>query len=266
MTVMQALILGIIQGLTEFLPISSSGHLVFVPKLLGWADQGLSFDVVVHVGSLLAVIVYFRRRLWTLTKGLFGSNKATKKERKLAWYILLTIIPAGIVGFLFGDWIELNLRSTRLIAFGLIFWGVMLGFVDTVSSRIKKKKTLDETSWQTSLFIGLAQAIALIPGTSRSGITMTAGLAGKMSKESAAEFSFLMSVPIIALAGALKITELIKVGLEGFSITTLSVGFAASAVSGFLAIKLLLGIVRRWNFMPFVFYRIIIGLLILIYV
>ena len=208
MSIIQAIVLGVIQGITEFLPISSSGHLVFIPKLFGWGDQGLAFDTIMHLGTLLAVVVYFRKKLWKILRAVFlYKNKEIRNDRKLGWLLILSIIPAGIIGLFFDNWIETNLRSTTVIAFGLIFWGIILFFADRVSQKKSSTRSLGQTGWKQTLFIGCAQAIALIPGTSRSGITMTAGLFSKFNKKSAAEFSFLMSIPVIGLAGLLQILE-----------------------------------------------------------
>lgn len=264
MTIIQSIVLGVIQGITEFLPISSSGHLVFVPKIFGWGDQGIAFDVIVHLGSLLAVIVFFRQRLWNIF--LAGCGKR-KEGRGLGLLLLLSIIPAGIVGLLFGDIIENSLRATWVVGVGLIFWGLVLGVADFYSGKGKEErgKSIEKVNWKQTLFIGCAQAIALIPGTSRSGITMTAGLFSKLDKKSAAEFSFLMSVPIIALAGFLKIIDLVQVGLGDLNLTVLIVGFISAAVSGFIAIAGLMKIIQKWSFMPFVVYRVVVGIAILLF-
>ncbi len=269
MNILQAVILGAVQGLTEFLPISSSGHLIFIPKIFGWGDQGIGFDVVVHLGSLLAVIVYFRKKLWEIIVGFFSfrtENYELRTNKKLGWLIVLTIIPAGVAGLLFGDWIEANLRSSSVIGVGLIFWGVVLYIAERLQGkRIKEQGVIETVGWRKALFIGCAQAIALIPGTSRSGITMTAGLFSKLDKKSAAEFSFLMSVPIIMLAGGLHVLELLKYGLGDLSWGVLVVGFISAAVSGFIAIAGLMKIIQRWSFKPFVIYRVVVGVIILLF-
>ena len=269
MTILQSVVLGIIQGLTEFLPISSSGHLVFVPKIFGWVDQGLSFDVIVHLGSLVAVLIYFRKILFKIIIGFFSfktNDPELQNSKKLGWLIILTIIPAGIIGLLFGDWIENNLRSSLVIGVGLIFWGLVLYFAEMYQKKkISGQQTIEQVGWKKALFIGCAQAIALIPGTSRSGITMTAGLFSKLDKKLAAEFSFLMSVPIIVLAGGLNLLELIQKGLGDLNLTVLFAGFVAAAMSGFIAITGLMKIIQKWSFKPFVIYRIVVGILILIF-
>ena len=267
MTIIQSIVLGSIQGLTEFLPVSSSGHLIFLPKLFGWVDQGLGFDVILHLGSLLAVVVYFRKKIWQMTKAFFSRKEELKSDRKLAWLIILSIIPAGVLGLLFNDWVETNLRGAGVVAFGLIFWGIILWFADGYSRKLEagSRKSLDRVNWKSSLFIGFAQAIALFPGTSRSGITMTAGLFSKFDKKSAAEFSFLMSVPIIFLAGVKHLIEMLEVGLGGLNITVLVVAFLSAAFSGFLAIWGLMRLIQKYSFTPFVVYRIVVGVLILIF-
>ncbi len=300
MTALEALVLGIIQGLTEFLPVSSSGHLVFMPHIFGWAYQGLAFDVVVHMGTLVAVIFYFRKKLWQIVKSLFSKNigqtagtpldssslPQTPSSRslrsrglplkggeetnvsRLGWFLLLSIIPAGLFGLLLGDFVETSLRSPWVVGVSLIFWAVVLAAADGFGKGLADKKAnkdLEKITFKNVLFIALAQAIALIPGTSRSGITMTAGLFAKLDKKSAAEFSFLMSVPVITLAGVYKLFQVINNGTMGQWDNTFLVGFLASTISGFLAIKFLMKIIQKWSFMPFVVYRVAIGTLILFY-
>lgn len=262
---LQAIVLGIIQGLTEFIPVSSSGHLVFVPKLFGWSDQGLAFDVVVHLGTLLAVVIYFREKLLRIGKSFVTELPENKTYRRLGWLLIFTIIPAGIIGLLGGDWIETQLRSPEVIAYGLIGWGAVLYIADKYSAKLKTHTDTEHMSIKQVVAVACAQAIALIPGTSRSGITMTAGLFAKLDKSSAAEFSFLMSVPVIALAGALKVIELIQTGLGELTLSALVLGFIASAISGFFAISALMNIIKKWSFKPFVIYRIIVGILILVF-
>jgi len=283
MSFVQAIILGIIQGLTEFLPVSSSGHLILFPKLFGLLDQGMAFDVVLHLGTLVAVIVYFRSKLWSIIKSylsfIFPAKmedqklltnphfyKNQKENRKLGNLILLSIIPASIVGFFFGDWLENSFRSVKVVAFSLIFWGIVLWIADVYARKEKNKKTLKQISWKQSLFIGCAQVLALIPGTSRSGITMTAGLFSKFNKTSAAEFSFLMSVPIIALAGGKGLLDLIQSGSFSESFLILLVGFIFSALSGLFAVWGLIKIIKKYSFLPFVIYRIFLGFIILFFI
>ncbi len=253
MTIAQALVLGVVQGLTEFLPVSSSGHLIIIPKLFGWADQGLVFDVAVHLGTLLAVVVYFRHRLVEAARS------------SLKWLLLLSMVPAIIVGVLLGDYLAAGERSAVVVAFNLIFWGIVLGLADWFGARMQRAGKTRETrsaTWKDALLLGGAQAIALVPGTSRSGITMTAGMFAKFDKASAAEFSFLMSVPIIAAAGAKEALDVFQSGSVNVPITPLIIGMLAAAFSGFLAISFLMKVIRRYSLWPFVVYRVLTGALI----
>ena len=261
MTMFQAIFLGVIQGITEFLPVSSSGHLIFLPTLFGWQDQGIAFDVMVHLGSLVAVVVYFRKKIWQLMQAFFSTDKSKKSDRLLSWFIIISIIPAGVIGLL----LKSNSRSALVVGISLIFWGLVLGAADLYAK--KRKKTGADINnlklWQI-ICISFAQAIALIPGTSRSGITMTAGLFSGLTKKAAAEFSFLMSVPIIAAAGILKTKEFIEVGFGDITFGVLFIGCISAAISGWFAIAGLMKIIQKWSFMPFVVYRVIIGVIILV--
>jgi len=273
MSILQSIVLGFVQGLTEFLPVSSSGHLVFIPKLFGWQDQGLIFDVIVHIGTLAAVVVFFRKKIWKMFLSLgkyFGSNsnayldEESIRHRSLFFLILLSIVPAGVAGFWLKDWLGQNIREVWIISASLIFWGIILIFASLYAEKITPEKN-KKLNWKNALFISFAQVIALVPGTSRSGITMTAGLFSKLTKKDAAEFSFLMSIPIIALAGLLEIVELYKVGLGDLGLSIYISGFLASVVSGFFAIWLLMKIIQKWSLALFGVYRIVVGVLILIF-
>lgn len=261
----ESAILGIIQGITEFLPISSSGHLILIPKIFNWTDQGLAFDVMVHLGTLVAVLFAFRKKISDILKGIFGQGRSADKNSQLGVLIILSIIPAAVVGFLFKDFIATNLRSKIVVAVSLIFWGLFLWLANRYSRRAHyKTQSINSVGvWQT-IVVALSQAIAFIPGTSRSGITMSAGLFTKMSRQTAVEFSFLISIPIIAIAGGWELFNLTKTGFNGVDIPGLVAGFLASAISGFIAIKFLLAFVKRWGFGLFVVYRIVLGAAILI--
>ncbi|MBD3311532.1 MAG: undecaprenyl-diphosphatase UppP [Candidatus Magasanikbacteria bacterium] len=266
MSIVQAIILGAVQGLTEFLPISSSGHLIFIPKIFGWSDQGLSFDIVVHLGTLLAVIVYFRKKIMNILKSFFKKDLSANKNRRLGIILFFSIVPAGIFGLLASGWIENSLRSSGVVAFGLIFWGLILIGADVYAKKSGKKlKDLKNISNKQAILISFVQAIALIPGTSRSGITMTGGLFSGLDKKTAAEFSFLMSIPIILLAGMLGIYDLLSLGVENIDFYTLIAGFITSLLSGLAAIWILMKVIQKWNFKPFGVYRILVGLLIIIF-
>ena len=209
MDTVQTILLALLQGLTEFLPISSSAHLILLPRLLGWEDQGLAFDVAVHVGTLLAVILYFREDVRRLLLAWFASivNRQMSADAWLAWLVVLGTVPVALAGLLLGDVIETHLRSPMVIALATIGFGVLLGVADLRGRQARRE---DSLSVVDVIWIGLAQALALIPGTSRSGITMTAALALGLTRSAAARFSFLLSIPIIASAGALKFRDLVN--------------------------------------------------------
>lgn len=256
MDTLQVIWLAIIQGFTEFLPISSSAHLILPSELLGWDDQGLAFDVAVHVGSLVAVMSYFRRDIWQLGHGWLCNLKgaAPTPESRLAWHIIVATIPAGLTGLLFADFIELHFRSIGVIAATTILFGLLLGWADR---NFEHRRTLDQASWRSALMVGLAQALALIPGTSRSGITITAGLMLGFDRESAARLSFLMSIPIIVLSGGYKTLQLSQ--LEQVQWSPILLGAALSAVTAYLCIKLFLTFIDRIGMLPFVIYRMLLG-------
>jgi undecaprenyl-diphosphatase len=263
MELLQAFILGMVQGLGEFLPISSSAHLILTPWFFGWQDQGLAFDVALHWGTLLAVVAYFRQDIWLLAKGFFHSLKKSTRDiqnniyQKLSWLIILATIPAAVIGRLLEHQVETAFRSPMLIAFTLAFVGIVLFVADRLGSKVKN---LNHTSWVNAVIIGLSQAVAVIPGVSRSGATMIAGLFQGMTRQDAAKFSFLMSIPIIFGAGLLKLPDIAQI--ENHS--QVLVGFASSAVFGFLSIKFLLKYISHRSFALFTWYRLILAALILI--
>src|SRR3989338_2090132 len=208
-SVEQAVFLGLLQGITEFLPVSSSGHLIFVPLLLGWEDQGLAFDVVVHLGTLLAVVFYFRGKLSLMTRAVLSRNETLAGEKRLAFLALASLLPAALFALLVKDFVETEGRNALLVGFNLVFWGVLLWLADW---KARHKRELRDLNLRDALFIGVFQALSIIPGTSRSGATMTAGLFSGLKRKDAAEVSFLMGVPAIAAAGALKVGELLALG------------------------------------------------------
>ncbi|WED21474.1 undecaprenyl-diphosphate phosphatase [Vibrio sp. JC009] len=257
MSYFEAFILALIQGLTEFLPISSSAHLILPSQILGWEDQGLAFDVAVHVGTLAAVVIYFRKEVVTLFAALIGSvfKGRRDKESKLAWMIVLATIPACVFGLLMKDIIELYLRSAWVIAATTLIFAYLLWWADKNSSLSDDEYAAD---WKKSLFIGVAQALAMIPGTSRSGATITAALYLGFNREAAARFSFLMSIPIIALAGSYLGLKLVT-GTEPVHVGFLLTGIVTSFISAYLCIHFFLKIISRMGMMPFVIYRVILG-------
>lgn len=252
-----AILLALIQGFTEFLPISSSAHLILPSVLLGWPDQGMAFDVAVHLGSLLAVLHYFRKEVVSLTLAWWGSLKgqAQNAESRLAWCIILATIPACIVGALLGDVIADFLRSGWVIAVTTIVFGLLLWWADKIA-RLHKDEY--QTGWRGALLLGCAQALALIPGTSRSGITLTAGLMLGLTRNAAARFSFLMSIPIIFLAGSHQAAGLLS---EGGQIPwfVISLGVLVSFLSALACIHLFLALLNRIGVLPFVLYRLGLG-------
>jgi undecaprenyl-diphosphatase len=252
----EAIFLALIQGLTEFLPISSSAHLILPSQILGWADQGLAFDVAVHVGTLLAVMLYFRHDIGRLFTGWLASLSGQHSEQsRLAWLIVLATVPAGLSGVLCNDFIETHLRSTVVIASTTILFALLLWYADRATAR---ERALAEMTLYAALVIGISQALALIPGTSRSGITMTAALLLGFSRDASARFSFLLSIPIILAAGGLKSVELIQTGSDGHLLMVL-VGTLVSFLSAYACIHWFLKVLERIGFMPFVIYRLVLG-------
>lgn len=257
----QIVILALVQGLTEFLPISSSAHLILMPYFMDWQDQGLAFDVAVHVGTLAAVILYFRQQLVSITRDWCISlqKRQTYGDSRLVWAVGFGTIPVGLAGLAFGDLIEEHLRSTLVIALTTIIFGVLLGWADLKGQRNRDEHSL---SWRDVVIIGIAQALALIPGTSRSGITITAALMLGLKREAAARFSFLLSIPVILLAGGLETIELIRTPGQ-IDWGALTLGVLVSGVSAYLCIHFFLKLLDRIGMMPFVAYRMVLGVILL---
>jgi undecaprenyl-diphosphatase len=259
LSTLQAAILGLVQGLGEFLPISSSAHLVLIPWLFKWNDPGLTFDIALHIGTLIAVAIYFWKDwLKLITKGL---TDVRSTESKLFWYLVAATIPGAVVGFLLEKKAETIFREPILIATMLILLGVLLYWADR---RGVKHIEMNRITFRTSLFIGLSQALAIIPGVSRSGITMTMGLLMGLTREGAARFSFLLAAPIIFGAALVKLPFLIS----NPSILTINfiIGILVSFVIGILSIGFLLRYVQTNNFLPFAWYRFILGSLVIVIV
>ncbi|MFQ6372122.1 undecaprenyl-diphosphate phosphatase [Shewanella sp. YIC-542] len=257
MDIIEVIILALIQGLTEFLPISSSAHLILPSQLLGWQDQGLSFDVAVNTGSLLAVVIYFRHELYRMATAWLGSivSRESNSESRLAWWIILATIPAVCFGFLAKDVIETHFRSAGVIAFTTIAFGLLLWWAD---KHARLSLTEYQSGWRKALMIGLAQAVALIPGTSRSGITMTAGLMLGLTREAAARFSFLMSVPV-SLGAAILVGKDLAESPDPLDMRALVVGTVVSFVAAYLCIHYFLKIISKMGMTPFVIYRLLLG-------
>ncbi len=259
---LQVVVLALLQGLTEFLPVSSSAHLILVPALTGWPDQGLAFDVALHFGSLFAVLLYFRRDLINMTTS-WTQSLATRKlndDARLAWGVIFATIPVGLAGLAFKDEIELYLRSPFYLALGLVGFGLLLGWVDW---RFRGSRTVEQMTWKDVLVIGCAQALALFPGTSRAGITITAALVMGMNREAASRFSFLLSIPVILLACLLKTKDLVEAQVP-VEWGAMALGVLVSAISAFLCIHYFLVFIKRIGMQPFVVYRIILGIALLV--
>jgi len=263
MSTLEAIVLGVVQGLTEFLPISSSGHILFVPALAGWPDPGAAFSAVIQLGTMAAVLVYFRTDLWRMAvafvKSFVGDHplwRSDDSDARIGWYIVLGTIPISIIGLVFADQIENDVRSLSLVAAVMILFSFVLMAADLKGAQDRDVKQL---TLRDGIIIGLFQVLALIPGVSRSGATISGGLFLGLDRESATRYSFLLSVPAVVLSG---LFELRKIGDS----TGASVGVAPTIIatvlafiSGYLAIAFLLRFVRTHNFAVFVVYRVAVG-------
>ena len=255
-------ILSIVQGLTEFLPISSSAHLVLLPQLLNWSEHGLVFDVAVHFGSLLAVVFYFRHevrrmlRAWTCS--LVGGQ--ANQDSLLAWWVIIGTLPAVVIGFLFQHSIEGILRAPWIVASASIFFGILLWVADSKAPRVRDEYTL---TLKDVLMIGCCQVLSLIPGTSRSGITITMALFLGLTRKAAARFSFLLAMPVIFASGVLQTVRMLT-GISRISWGQLALSIVLSAASAGLCIHYFLRLVERTGMLPFVIYRVLLGIVILL--
>jgi undecaprenyl-diphosphatase len=259
LSVLQALVLGVIQGLTEFLPISSSGHLVLTPWVFGWPDSGLSFDVSLHLGTLIAVVWYFNQQwkmLFAAAVNIARKRRVETPEERRVVFLVIATIPGALGGLILEDLAETTFRSSALIATNLIVFGLLLWLADRIVSRDRE---MDGMRHRDALLIGLAQVLALMPGVSRSGSTITAGRALGLTREAAAVFSFLMIAPITLGATILKVPQAVR---ETEQMLPLVVGVAAAAVSGWLAIAVLLRLVARRSYGVFAAYRLALGLVV----
>ncbi len=263
MDTIQAVVLAIVQGLVEFLPISSSAHLILVPELVGWPDQGLAFDIAVHVGTLAAVVSFLRKEISRMVPAWLSGWRGGQwnNDGQIAWLIIIATVPLGLVGLAFKDFIELNLRSASLIAATTLLFGLLLAWADRKGNANNKK--INQLDLRQSLIVGSAQALALIPGTSRSGITMTALLALGYSRVEAARFSFLLAVPAIALPGLLKTRELVATS-QSVDWFVLALGAFVSALVAFGCMHMFMRFVERVGMMPFVIYRVLLCLVIIV--
>jgi undecaprenyl-diphosphatase len=262
MSVLEAIVLGIVQGLTEFLPVSSTGHLRIVPAFLGWDDPGAAFTAVTQLGTLAAVLAYFRNDLWRIaiawTKSLRDAEIRRTTDARLGWYILLGTIPISIFGLAFDDQIEEEARSLTLIGTTLIVLGLLLLVAERAG---KRERELDDLTARDGLIIGFAQALALVPGVSRSGATLTAGLFLNLERATAARYSFLLSVPAVVLSGLYQLQDIGGEGAVGVAPT--AVATLLAFVSGYAAIAFLLKFLATNSTLVFVVYRVVLGAIVL---
>lgn len=258
MDYLQTIVLALVQGITEFLPISSSAHLILVPVITGWPDQGLAFDVAVHLGSLVAVVVYFRHELARMMLAGLGSFAGRwSPDAKLAWAVVLGTIPVVVAGLLAKSYVEGILRGPLVIGTTAILFGLLLWWADVTGKRRRSEFTV---GWRDALLVGLAQALALIPGTSRAGITITAGLMLGLTREAAARFSFLLSIPTLVASNVLIGRDLLR---EAAPVDWWGLGLGAivAAVSAYTCIHLFIRLLARTGMLPYVIYRVLLGVI-----
>jgi undecaprenyl-diphosphatase len=258
---LQIVVLAIVQGITEFLPISSSGHLILVPYLTNWPDQGLDFDLAVHVGTLTAIVAYFRRTLFAMARDWLRSVVQRREvgESRLAWAVLFGTIPAGLVGLFFRHEIETTLRSPFVVACTTIGYAVLLFVADRLGKQQRHERSI---GWLDVVVIGCAQALALVPGTSRSGVTITAGLFRNMSREAAARFSFLLAVPVMTAAGLAEVAGYAE-NAAPLDSRAMVLGLVISALTGLACIHYFLKWLTRYGVLPYVLYRLALGAVLL---
>jgi len=259
MTLIQIIVLSLIQGLTEFLPVSSSAHLILGSKVFDWPDQGLVFDVATHLGTLFAAVVYFRKEIWQMMTPWFSKGRGDEASRKLGLTLVIASIPAIVAGGLLHGWVEAVLRDVRIIAYATIGFGLLLWWAD---ARFTRSKDMGDMNLKAGVMIGLAQMLALVPGTSRSGITITMGRMLGFDANTAARFSFLLSIPIIAAAGGYGV---LRMFLHDSPIDWMQFGLAVvlSAMAGWLCIAAFLALLQRVGLLPFVIYRLMLGVVLL---
>ena len=263
MTIMQVFWLAILQGITEFLPVSSSGHLILVSKFTDFPDQGLAMDVAVHIGSIAAVLIYFAKDIWNILKGVLKAKllpSFANNGSKLFWLIIIATIPAVIAGLVLKNYGMEWMRDTKIIGWNILVFGILLWFADKYTLSIRKIENLEIVD---ALLIGLAQCLALIPGTSRSGITITMSRLLGVERREAAKFCMLLSIPTIAGAGALVFLEMIEAGVKDFGFEIWGIAF--SFVASICAIWVMMNWLKNRTFLPFVIYRVILGTVLLLY-
>jgi undecaprenyl-diphosphatase len=262
----QALVLGIVQGLTEFLPISSSGHLVLVPAAFGWESPSLAFDATVHLATLIAVVVIFWRDIIRIItawcQGLQKRRPLEKAESRLGWWIILGTIPGVVAGLLWEETFESFFANPQAVGGFLLLTAALLILADVLG---KRRRGFTEITWLDSILIGIGQAVAIAPGVSRSGATIAVGMFCGLTREAAARFSFLLAIPIIIGAGLTQLIDLLRHGDIAAEASVLVVGFIAAAISGYVAIKFLLTYLRKHQLYPFAIYCTIVGILAIVF-
>jgi len=263
MTTFQAIIFGTVQGITEFLPVSSTAHLILLPWFLGWPDPGLAFDVALHIGTLVALLIYFRSEWIALTMSAFDLARGRTEDpnARMALLIIIGTIPGAIAGALFEHSVENALRSPLVISATLIALALVLILAERMG---RHKKALQQLSTGDAVAVGFAQALALVPGVSRSGVTITAGLFRGMKREAAAKFSFYLSTPLVAGAAVKKSLDILKLGLSFEQMQPLVIGIVSSGIVGYFAIAFLLRYLQTHNTYLFVYYRIALGIVVLL--
>lgn len=265
MTWYEAIVYGIVQGLTEFLPISSSGHLLLVPAFFGWEDPGALFTAIIQLGTMLAVIIYFWRDLWniatTWVRSWWTPSLRRERDARMGWYLVIGTIPIVIFGFIFKDQIETAARSMYVVGTTLIVFGVILGLIDWLS---RKQRTVDMVNRNDAIVVGFAQALALIPGVSRSGATISAGLLLGFNREAAARFSFLLSIPAIVLSGVYGLYGELGGSTGGVGVGSIIIASIAAFVVGYAAIAFLLRWLANHSLYIFVVYRVALGVIVLV--
>ena len=256
----QLIVLAVVQGLTEFLPVSSSGHLVLIPSIFGWTDQGLAFDVAVHFGSLIAVCVFFRHDILALLRGTHDilTGNIRSPDARMAWNLGLGTIPVGLAGLFLAGWIAQNLRDPKVVVFTLAGYGILMALADRFAPR---NRNITDVGIRDALIIGCAQALALVPGTSRSGVTITTGRILGIARQDAARFSFLLSAPAILLATLYEGVILVT-GDAAVPWDTLALAVLISAIVAYLSIEFFMRVVSKVGLMPFAIYRLLLAVVI----
>lgn len=264
MDLLQTFILAVVQGITEFLPISSSAHTILTSMFLGWQDQGVTFDLALNVGTLFAVVIYFRKDVITLISDTLASiiKRQHVGQSKLGWYIALATIPAGLFGLFLMDIVDSHLRNPFVILFTTVFYAILLWLSDRYG---KKIKPMSQMNLKNAMIIGATQALALIPGTSRSGVTITTALFLGYDFQTASRFSFLMAIPVIFLATAVKITD-DALTLDNLPWMSFVIGCIISFITAMLAIHYFLKWLNRFGMMPYVIYRLLLGLVLTVFI